>query len=281
MPKNSSMLKEFDIEDKIGSFWIICEKNDYSELINMPDLEIHFSEQHPQGGFICRPGRVNDTNRSGWIIINLDDIFDTVHLPGQNLPKFVKKTSDLSTIEYTKIDDSKFYNICYSIIAISCYCIICKTTNQCCHFYNGSLQRNMQIGITAHTSRQIVDVGTGQNAHTSRQIVDVGTGQNAPLQFCKHGAQQFAKLILTAVTMLLISLLTHGQLLICRIQLIFRILLKYKMTIDSDSVSDSDNDSVSELVQDDDTTDEETDDETDEETDDETDEEIDDETDED
>jgi hypothetical protein len=209
---------------------------------------------------------VHYTNRSGWIIINLDDIFDTVHLPGQNLPKFVKKTSDLSTIEYTKIDDSKFYKTCFSIIAISCYCIICKTTDQCCHYHNGSLQRNMQIGITAHTSRQ---------------IVDVGTGQNAPLQFCKHGAQQFAKLILTAVTMLLISLLTHGQLLICRIQLIFRILLKYKMTIDSDSVSDSDNDSVSELVQDDDTTDEETDDETDEETDDETDEEIDDETDED
>ena len=34
MPKNSSMLKEFDLEDKIGSFWIICEKNDYNELIN-------------------------------------------------------------------------------------------------------------------------------------------------------------------------------------------------------------------------------------------------------
>ena len=152
MPKNSSMLKEFDLEDKIGSFWIICEKNDYNELINNPDLEIHFLEQHPQGGFICRPGRMHYTNHSGWIIINLDDIFDTVHLPGQNLPKFVKKTSDLSTIEYTKIDDSKFYKICFLIITIHCYCKICNTVNQCCHYHNGSLQRNMQIGVTAHTS---------------------------------------------------------------------------------------------------------------------------------
>ena len=237
----------------------------------MPDLEIHFSEQHPQGGFICRPGRMHYTNKSGWIIINLDDIFDTVHLPGQNLPKFVKKTSDLSTIEYTKIDDSKFYKTFFSIITIGCYCIICKTTDQCCHFHNGSLQRDMQIRMTMHTSRQ---------------IVEACTSQHAPMQFCKHAPLQLAKLILTAVTMLPISLLTHGQLLICRIQLIFRILLKYKitinrlwfllteptdvlsylieMTIDSDIVSDSDNDSVPGLVQDDETTDEETDDETDE-----------------